>query len=138
MKYDERKALEELQSGYGKAEELLKDEDKIERLLQRLENKMKAIPKVGGVLASVPIFASLIRNYIKREYTDIPVGTIIAIVSAVIYLVNPFDIIPDIVPGFGLLDDAAIIAVCLKLVDSDIKEYVRWRDANNKTLIIEQ
>ena len=33
----EQKAQEELEKGYDKAEKILKDEDKLERLLQRLE-----------------------------------------------------------------------------------------------------
>ena len=37
-------AQEVLQSGYSEAEELLKDEDRMERFLQRLEHKLKNIP----------------------------------------------------------------------------------------------
>ena len=105
----EQKAQEELEKGYGKAEKILKDEDKLERLLQRLEKKLKTIPKLGDILANVPIMVSLVRSYIKKEYTNIPIGTIIAVISAVAYIVSPIDIIPDFIPGVGYLDDAAIV-----------------------------
>lgn len=64
-------------------------------------------------------------KYVKKEYTDIPIGTIIAILSALIYFVSPIDFIPDSIPGIGYLDDVAVVAVCWNLVSSDIKEYTK-------------
>lgn len=130
--FNEQTALEELEKGYDEAEKLLNDEDKMERFLQRLEKKLKTIPVAGSKLAVVPIMASLIRNYTKKEYTDIPIGTIISIISALIYFVSPIDIIPDSIPVLGYFDDAAVVAACWKLVESDVEEYIKWRDENNK------
>ena len=130
---NEQKALEELQKRHGAAEDLLNNEDKLERFLQRLEKKLKLIPVAGDKLAVVPAMASLVKSYIKKEYTDIPLGSIIAIVSALLYFVSPVDIIPDGIPVLGLADDAAV-AVCWKFVESDIKEYNVWREKNNKLL----
>ena len=76
---------------------------------------------------------SLVRSYIKKEYPDMPVGTIIAIVSALIYFVNPVDIIPDTLPLIGMVDDAAVLGACIKLVSGDIREYCDWRIKNGKT-----
>ena len=70
-------------------------------------------------------------NVAKEQF---PIGTIIAIVSALLYLVSPVDIIPDIIPVAGYVDDIAVITVCLSLVQSDIDEYQRWREANNKNI----
>lgn len=80
--------------------------------------------------------ASLVRNYSKKEYTDIPIGSIIAIISALIYFVSPVDIVPDSIPVIGYFDDAAVVAACWKLVDSDIEEYENWRKQHGKVLKI--
>ena len=79
---------------------------------------------------------SLVKSYINKEYTDIPIGSIIAIISALIYFVSPIDIIPDSIPIIGYFDDAAVVAACWKLVDSDIEEYEKWREKNNKIIDI--
>ena len=134
--FDEQKAQAELEKGYEAAEKILNDHDKVERFLQRLEKKLKVIPKAGDKLAKVPIMASLIRSFVKKEYTDIPIGSIIAITSALIYFVSPIDILPDALPIVGLIDDAIVIAVCLKLVESDIDEYAGWREDNGKVINI--
>lgn len=130
--FDEQKAQAELEKGYEAAEKILNDHDKVERFLQRLEIKLKVIPKAGDKLSKVPIMVSLIRSFVKKEYTDIPIGSIIAITSALIYFVSPIDILPDALPIVGLIDDAIVIAVCLKLVESDIDEYAGWRKDNGR------
>lgn len=130
--FEEQKAQDELEKGYDEAEKILNDEDKMERFLQRLEKKMKVIPLAGDKLANIPIMVSLVRNYAKKEYRDIPIGSLIAIVSALIYFVSPIDIVPDSIPVLGYFDDAAVVAACWKLVDTDVAEYVKWRKDNNK------
>ena len=132
--FDEQKAQEELEKGYPSAEKLLSDQDAVERFLQRLEKKLRTVPLVGKTLASIPVLASLVRNYVKNEYTDIPIGSIIVITSALIYFVSPIDFIPDFIPGIGHIDDALVVAACLKLVESDVEEYVNWRKANGKEI----
>lgn len=132
--FDEQKAQGELEKGYEQAKNLLNDQDKIERFLQRLEKKLKVIPIVGNRLANISVMASLLRSFLKKEYTDIPIGSIIAITSALIYFVSPIDIIPDSIPIIGYSDDVAVVAVCWKLVESDVEEYVKWRQANGMIL----
>lgn len=105
-----KEAEVQLQQGSKEAQELLQDEDKIERFLQRLEKKLKVIPYAGDKLANIPVLASLVRNYVKKEYMDVPIGTIIAILSALIYFVSPLDIVPDSIPFLGYFDDAAVVA----------------------------
>lgn len=116
------------------AEELLQNEDKMERFLERLERKLDKVPLVGGYLSSIPMLISLIRAYIKKEYTDIPIGSMIAIVGGLIYFLSPVDLIPDTIPGVGYLDDAAVIGGVLKLVRDDVDEYKTWQQENGKRI----
>ena len=132
--FSEEEAKQELEKRYSKAKDIIEDEDKTEKFLQRLENKLKMIPAAGNTLAMIPTLISLVRSYSKKEYKDVPIGTIIAIVSALIYWLSPIDAIPDIIPGLGYVDDVAVLGVCLKLVKSDLDEYQKWRKENNKIL----
>lgn len=129
-----KKALTELEKNYGEAKKILEDRDKLEELLQKTERKLQVIPKLGDKLSHIPVFASLIKSYVKKEYTEVPMGTIIAVLAAIIYFVSPIDIIPDVFPGVGHIDDAAVIVACLSLVDSDIEDYIKWREINGKKL----
>ena len=131
-KITENKAKELLDKGIAEAKDIVTNPERMERFLQRLEVKLKEIPTIGEKLSMVPVMASLVRAYTVKEYTDVPVGTIIAIVGALIYVINPVDLIPDAIPVIGLADDLAVATVCWKMVESDVKEYEKWREATGR------
>ncbi len=128
---DEKNAQEVLEKGYDEAKVILQNEDKLNNLFVEMERKLKAIPQIGEGLSHIPVLAAMVNSYVKKEYTKVPLGTIIAMVSAIAYFVSPIDIVPDIIPGAGFIDDAFVVAACLSLVDSDIKDYIAWRDERN-------
>lgn len=130
---DFQKILNDLQD---QAMDLLNNSEQLEKFLQKLEKKLELIPYVGDELAVVPTFISLLRSYMLKEYTDIPLGSVIAIVVALIYFLSPFDIIPDAVPIVGHVDDGLVIIACLNLVKSDMEDYRKWREAHNETKVI--
>lgn len=127
---DEEKARAFYEQSRAEAEDILKDEDKMERFLQKLEKKLKTVPAAGNVLAYVPLMMSLVRSYVKKEYTEPPIASMISIVIALIYFLSPIDLIPDTIPGVGFIDDAVVIAGCLALVRTDLEDYKIWRKEN--------
>lgn len=124
--------FKQIEDNKSEAEDLLKDKKKLEHFLERLEKKLSKIPLAGKYLADVPVLISLVKAYADKEYTEVPIGTIIAIISALIYVLSPIDIIPDILPAIGISDDAAVVAFALKFVHDDVEEYRIWREANKK------
>lgn len=127
---DEEKAKKFYEKSYAEAEEILKDENKMERFLQKLEKKLQTIPIAGNALAYVPLMMSLVRSYVKKEYTDLPVATMISVVVALIYFLSPVDLLPDFIPVAGYLDDGAVIIGCLSFALTDLKDYRKWRKEN--------
>lgn len=123
-----------LQKYYGKAKALLGNEKKMEHFLYRLEIKLSKIPKCGNKLAYAPIFASMLNAFLHKTYTKAPMGTIIALVAALLYLVVPIDFIPDFIPVLGYIDDAGVLAACLALIKSDIDEYQEWRKTTTEII----
>ena len=112
------------------AEKMLNHPDKIDRMLKRLEKKLQGLPKLGGALAYIPKMGMLINCYIRGQYTDVPIGTIVGVIGVILYFILPIDAIPDFVPGVGYLDDAAVASGSLYLVKNDLDEYMRWRLAS--------
>lgn len=126
----EQKAEETLERGFKEAESTLDDKEKLSALLSKLKQKMKSLPMVGSVLANVPTMFKLLNSYLKGEYTDIPRRQLIIIVSAISYLISPIDLIPDFIPVVGLLDDMAIVTVCIKATQDELGKYLVWRKEN--------
>ena len=97
------------------------------------EEKGKSKAK-EGVIAEMyeeicDLFAML-SAYAKGQYRDVPWKSIAAIGAALAYLICPFDIIPDFIPGIGMLDDMIVLGLCLKTVKIDLDKFRVWR---NKT-----
>ncbi len=130
----DEKAQEVLSHHADEAKEILNDPDRVEKYLQALEKKLEKIPGVGDWLADVPAVISLIRSYIRKEYKSVPVSSIIAGLAAVIYVVSPVDLIPDAIPGLGMLDDAAVFVVCWKMIHDDVDKYQAWRKQHGKDI----
>ncbi len=110
----------------------------LENLLERqrtIEDKVKNSGKLNRFSADIKLMFSMIRDYWYGNYRSVPWKTIAAVAGALVYVLNPLDVIPDLILGFGLVDDAGVVALCLKLVESDLHRYAAWReqqDAQNK------
>ena len=115
------------ESGKAEAERIVSDPDKMELFLQRLEQKLDDVPLVGEQLSMVPVMISMIKSYVKKEYTDVPVQTIVAMVAALLYLISPKDLIKDSIPVLGLLDDIAVIALSWRYTVGEADKYQQWR-----------
>ncbi|MFL1454242.1 YkvA family protein [Marinobacter sp. GN3S48] len=103
----------------------------LESLLARqrtIEDKVKGSGKLNRFREDVKLMFAMIRDYWNGSYRDVPWKTIAAIAGTLLYVLNPLDVIPDLLIGIGFLDDAGVVALCLKLVESDLYRYAAWKE----------
>ncbi|GHD41001.1 Uncharacterized membrane protein YkvA, DUF1232 family [Marinobacter persicus] len=93
-----------------------------------IEQKMAQSGRLQRLRTDIRLMFSLVRDYWQGNYRAIPWKSVAAIAGALLYLINPLDLIPDLIVGLGLLDDATIIAFCLKLVEGDLHRYAAWKE----------
>lgn len=79
------------------------------------------------------LLVSLVKDYYKGNYRDVPYKTISAAVVGLLYLINPIDIIPDFIPFIGYIDDALVLGFCLKLIEKDLRKYESWKDEQSES-----
>ncbi len=70
---------------------------------------------------------SLLKDFRTGDYRDISWATIGAILFSFIYMVAPFDIIPDAIPVLGMVDDVFIFRIALAFIQDDLEQYVDWK-----------
>ncbi len=73
------------------------------------------------------MMTALIRDWRTGNYRHAMRWTIAAAAFALIYVINPFDIVPDVIPFVGAVDDASVIAACLFLIERDLFKYRDWK-----------
>lgn len=74
----------------------------------------------------------LVRDYVAGRYRDVPWWAIAAMVFSLLYVLSPLDLIPDFIPVIGLMDDAAVFAICVGMVERDLQRYAEWRERAQK------
>jgi uncharacterized membrane protein YkvA (DUF1232 family) len=91
----------------------------------------------SGALAKffedIKLLFAVIKDYRTGAYMEIPWASITIIAGALIYVLSPFDLIPDFIPMMGLVDDAGIVVLCLKAVHSDLQKYKKWKASTTST-----
>lgn len=130
--FSKEQLLEALDKYKNKAEEILKDDEKVEPFLQNVEDKLNKIPKVGGYLAEIPVMMSMIRAKILGQFKDASLKAMILMVAGLLYFLAPIDIIPDPLGIIGYIDDAAVIGLVLMMVEDEVKSYRVWQVNNGK------
>ena len=68
----------------------------------------------------------LARAWVSGDYPETPWKTIVLVIAAIIYFVNPLDLIPDVLLAFGYLDDATVIAWVLRSIKRDMDRFLDW------------
>jgi len=131
---DPEETIDEIHEGFKRskkeAEEIINDKKETEKILNESINiafKLRSGP-LAQVWEDLQLLFSLIKDWLSKEYQEIPLGSVIIILGALIYLVNPIDFIPDIVPVLGHIDDVFIIGLVLSQVHSDLQEYKKWKE----------
>lgn len=72
---------------------------------------------------------ALVGAYARGEYRTVPYFSIAGAVAALAYVLSPVDFIPDAIPGLGLVDDAFVVSLCLRLLREDLERFRAWRTA---------
>ena len=83
------------------------------------------------LLEDFRLLGALIKDYWKGEYRDVSLGSIAVFVLAIVYVLSPIDILPDFIPLLGQIDDAAILLLCIYLLEKDLHKYQNWK--NNRS-----
>ncbi|MCI7643619.1 MAG: YkvA family protein [Lentisphaeria bacterium] len=86
---------------------------------------------LGNFFNEFTLLWQLLKDYKSGRYTNVPWKCIAAVGFAMVYLINPFDIIPDVIPIVGLTDDASVFALVLASFKIEIETYRNWRNGNN-------
>ena len=115
--------------GNDQINEIINEEKRINRKSSKVDSN-----RFGKFIKQMKLAMSLIKDFRNKSYTDIPWRSIAFIAAAVLYFMNPFDVVPDMLPVFGFGDDAMLFAALFKSIQTDLEKYGEWKGINTKDI----
>ena len=112
------------------AERIADNKGELSDILEKV-NDMKPDNKgpIEGVFDSIKELSQLVNDWKDKRYTDVSKTTIVTVIICFLYFVSPIDIISDVIPVVGLLDDALVVRITLGQIGADLKRYRSWKEA---------
>ncbi len=74
----------------------------------------------------IPTMLRLVRAYEQGEYKQISNQDLLWVVTALNYLVDPFDLIPDSTPFLGFVDDAIVVDFVVDKTRETLDDFMIW------------
>lgn len=66
-----------------------------------------------------------------------PWPSLLLVASAVVYFVTPADLIPDLLPGIGFMDDVAVVSAVVQAVRDELERFRTWERGDPEALSID-
>ncbi len=112
----------------GLAAAYLRNPQRLRQLLARAQARAAGGP--GSYLAAIgdklSIPLRLLKAWLSGEYREIPWRSLLLITAAIIYFVMPIDLMPDVLPLLGFMDDVALLTWTISQIRSDIDHFLAW------------
>jgi uncharacterized membrane protein YkvA (DUF1232 family) len=87
---------------------------------------------IGRLWTDLPLLVRLLKAWKDGSYRGLSVRTLASLVAALIYVVSPVDLMPDLIPGIGVIDDAAVLVFLLHSMAQDLAAFRVWEQGRVK------
>ena len=87
---------------------------------------IESLNMIGRLWSDLPLLLRLLKAWKTGSYRGLSVRTLASCAIALLYVLSPVDAIPDFIPGIGLIDDAAILALLLHSLAQDLVAFRAW------------
>lgn len=114
----------------AKAARLAGKPGRIALLVGRLGSKLAKMDwksvSVSSIKEKLSIFSRLASAYASGKYRNISWKSVLIVLAAIIYFLNPIDLIPDLVPVLGFTDDFSVLLWVYSTVGAEVDKFLAW------------
>jgi uncharacterized membrane protein YkvA (DUF1232 family) len=79
-------------------------------------------------------FGRFAKAYATGKYRSVPWKTMLILLAAVIYFINPLDLIPDLIPVAGFTDDFAILVWVYNAIEVEVDKFLEWEESQARPI----
>ncbi len=86
---------------------------------------------IGRLWMDLPLLVRLLRAWKNGSYQGLSVRTLASMAAGILYVLSPVDLVPDFIPGIGLIDDVAVLALLLHALAQDLVVFRAWEQTRS-------
>ncbi|MET0342640.1 MAG: DUF1232 domain-containing protein [Polyangiales bacterium] len=91
-------------------------------------SELRSIPdRMQKVTNQARLVIELADDFRTGRYRKISWLTIAIAVASLVYAVSPGDVVPDVIPAIGALDDMVVLTIAMKAIEKDLRAYVKFK-----------
>jgi len=123
-------AINDFKSGKwtGKAQSFVGNKQKMRSLLDSITGYLNK-SALRPVFDKLRLMVSYLNDVYRGYYTDYNIKHYVIVIAAIIYVVSPMDVVPDLLPMVGLTDDATVIGAAFISLKDELARYSKWRNS---------
>lgn len=119
-------AMSEAATRIGKPFRLIRLAFAVVRHLGKMDRKRFTM---NHVRERISVMGRMVAAYGRGHYRNLPLKALLSLAAALIYFVNPFDLVPDTLLGIGLTDDFAVITWVYNTFAKELKAFQEWENS---------
>lgn len=108
------------------AEQAVNDEERMNDLLDK-EKEFTNKKGLSRIRKQLILLWSYLKAVISGEYTDYSAWAFVKAMAVLLYVVSPFDLIPDFFPWVGWTDDVLVIGYVCNLLMNELDAFAAWQ-----------
>ncbi len=115
------------------AEQTVNDEERMNDLLDKEEEftNKKGLSRIREQLI---LLWNYVRAVMSGDYTDYSAWAFVKATAGLLYVISPFDLIPDFFPWVGWADDILVIGYVCNLLMNELDAFAAWRKRQQATV----
>ena len=102
--------------------------EKVAQAKDETLNKVKNVSVLAGLFDSIRTAYDLVSDSVTGKYKGLSKGTLMLLAGGLAYLALPIDLVPDLIPVAGWMDDAAVLGWIFTRCADEFKKYKEFKD----------
>ncbi|MBH0180068.1 MAG: DUF1232 domain-containing protein [Nitrospira sp.] len=85
---------------------------------------------IGRLWSDIPLLIRLLKAWKNGSYRGLSMRTLVSLAAALLYVLSPVDLVPDFIPGIGMIDDVVVLALLLQSLAQDLAVFRVWEQTS--------
>lgn len=115
--------LERMAERFGrpKLQLLTKQRKAVVAELRRIPDRMQKVTNQARLVME------LVDDFRAGAYRDVSWVSIAIAAACLVYSVSPSDVVPDVIPGLGAIDDMVVLTLGMRFLTRDLRAYCKFK-----------